>query len=121
MGATRGQRDLSRLPLKTQDGTVRVVVETPAGSHSKYDYDPELMRAVGCVTCSKTGYRGRIALHEVMRVTEEIERHAVAHSSSADIMSTAVAQGMIPLRDDGWHKVALGQTSIEEILRVVVT
>jgi inorganic pyrophosphatase len=42
MGATRGQRDLSRLPLNTQDGTVRVVVETPAGSHSKYDYDPEL-------------------------------------------------------------------------------
>jgi len=80
---------------------------------------PELMRPVGCVTCSKTGYRGRLALHEVMRVTEDIERHAVAHSSSADIAATAVAQGMIPLRDDGWQKVALGQTSIEEILRVV--
>lgn len=80
---------------------------------------PELMRPVGCVTCSKTGYRGRLALHEVMRVTEEIERHAVAHSSSADIAATAVKQGMIPLRDDGWQKVALGQTSIEEILRVV--
>ena len=82
---------------------------------------PELMRRVGCTTCSKTGYRGRLALHEVMRVTEEIERHAVAHSSSADIAATAMKQGMIPLRDDGWHKVALGQTSIEEILRVVVT
>jgi type IV pilus assembly protein PilB len=80
---------------------------------------PELMRPVGCVTCSKTGYRGRLALHEVMRVTEEIERHAVAHSSSADISNTAVKQGMIPLRDDGWQKVVLGQTSIEEILRVV--
>ena len=82
---------------------------------------PELMRPVGCVTCSKTGYHGRLALHEVMRVTEEIERHAVAHSSSADIAATADTQGMSPLRDDGWHKVALGQTSIEEILRVVVT
>lgn len=80
---------------------------------------PELMRAVGCPTCSKTGYRGRLALHEVMRVTEEIERHAVAHSSSAEIAATAVKQGMIPLRDDGWHKVALGHTSIEEIMRVV--
>ncbi len=80
---------------------------------------PELMRPVGCVTCSKTGYRGRLALHEVMQVTEEIERHAVAHSSSADISATAVKQGMIPLRDDGWQKVVLGQTSIEEILRVV--
>jgi type IV pilus assembly protein PilB len=80
---------------------------------------PEIYRPVGCVTCSKTGYRGRLALHEVMEVSEDIERHAVAHSSSADIAATAVKQGMIPLRDDGWQKVVLGDTSIEEILRVV--
>ncbi|WP_456788275.1 GspE/PulE family protein [Cellulomonas sp. P5_C5] len=80
---------------------------------------PELFRPGGCVACSKTGYRGRLALHEVMRVTEDIERHAVAHSSSADIAATALAQGMISLRNDGWQKVALGQTSIEEIMRVV--
>ncbi|WHP17772.1 ATPase, T2SS/T4P/T4SS family [Cellulomonas sp. ES6] len=80
---------------------------------------PELFRPEGCVACSRTGYRGRIALHEVMRVTEDIERHAVARSSSAEIAATARAQGMITLRDDGWQKVALGQTSIEEILRVV--
>jgi len=80
---------------------------------------PELMRPVGCVACSRTGYRGRLALHEVMRVTESIERLAVAHASSAEIMTTAISDGMITLRDDGWHKVALGQTSVEEILRVV--
>jgi type IV pilus assembly protein PilB len=80
---------------------------------------PELYRPVGCVACSRTGYRGRVALHEVMRVTEDIERHAVARSSSADIAATARQQGMISLRDDGWQKVALGQTSVEEILRVV--
>ena len=80
---------------------------------------PELFRPVGCVTCSRTGYRGRVALHEVMRVTEDIERHAVARSSSAEIAATARQQGMISLRDDGWQKVVLGQTSIEEILRVV--
>ena len=80
---------------------------------------PELFRPEGCVACSRTGYRGRIALHEVMRVTEDIERHAVARSSSAEIAATARAQGMITLRDDGWQKVAAGRTSIEEILRVV--
>ncbi|TQL04221.1 type IV pilus assembly protein PilB [Cellulomonas sp. SLBN-39] len=80
---------------------------------------PELFRPAGCATCSRTGYRGRLALHEVMRVTEEIERHAVAHSSAADISATAVKQGMITLREDGWYKVAAGDTSIEEILRVV--
>ena len=54
-----------------------------------------------------------------MPVTEEIERHAVSHSSSAEIAATALAQGMVGLRDDGWEKVLLGQTSVEEILRVV--
>jgi type IV pilus assembly protein PilB len=80
---------------------------------------PILYRRVGCPTCSKTGYRGRIALHEVMRVTEEVERLAVSHASAAEIAATARSQGMVPLRDDGWMKVVLGQTSIEEILRVV--
>ncbi|MFC8191339.1 GspE/PulE family protein [Cellulomonas sp. NPDC057328] len=80
---------------------------------------PDLYRPAGCVACSRTGYKGRLALHEVMRVTEEIERHAVAHSSSADINQTAVKQGMRTLREDGWYKVASGDTSIEEILRVV--
>ncbi|WP_448060691.1 GspE/PulE family protein [Cellulomonas hominis] len=80
---------------------------------------PVLYRPAGCVACSRTGYHGRIALHEVMQVTEDIERHAVARSSSAEIAETARRQGMIRLRDDGWQKVVLGQTSIEEILRVV--
>ncbi|MBF0687607.1 MAG: Flp pilus assembly complex ATPase component TadA [Cellulomonas sp.] len=80
---------------------------------------PELFRPAGCTACSRTGYKGRLALHEVMRVTEEIERHAVAHSSAAEINATAVKQGMLGLREDGWQKVADGLTSIEEILRVV--
>lgn len=80
---------------------------------------PVLHRPGGCSTCSGTGYRGRLALHEVMEVTEAIERHAVAGSSAADIARTAEAEGMSSLRMDGWRKVIAGDTSIEEILRVV--
>jgi type IV pilus assembly protein PilB len=80
---------------------------------------PVIHKAVGCPSCSRTGYRGRIAVHEVMRVTEEIERHAVARSSSAQIARTAREQGMVPLRTDGWAKVVLGLTSVDEVLRVV--
>lgn len=80
---------------------------------------PTLYRPVGCTNCSKTGYRGRIAIHEVMTVTEEIERLAVARASSAEIGRVARAQGMLTLREDGWAKAQLGYTSIEEILRVV--
>jgi len=80
---------------------------------------PQLWRPNGCQACSQTGYKGRMAIHEVMPVTEEIERHAVAHSSSAEIGHTAREQGMSTLRDDGWAKVVLGDTALEEILRVI--
>jgi type IV pilus assembly protein PilB len=80
---------------------------------------PTLFKPVGCTSCSNTGYRGRIAVHEVMTVSEEIERMAVARASSAEIMRVARSQGMITLREDGWAKAQLGDTSIEEILRVV--
>ncbi|MFZ0325405.1 MAG: ATPase, T2SS/T4P/T4SS family [Actinomycetes bacterium] len=81
---------------------------------------PTLHRPAGCSACSKTGYKGRLALHEVMAVSEAVERHAVEHSSATVITDTAKAEGMITLRLDGMNKVAQGVTSIEEILRVVV-
>ena len=81
---------------------------------------PTLFRARGCSACSKTGYQGRLALHEVMPVTEEIARLAVERASADEIGRLARAQGMSALRDDGMAKVASGATSIEEILRVVV-
>lgn len=90
----------------------------------RFRYDPSQPRPVvyepiGCQSCSNTGYRGRIAVHEVMTVSEEIERLAVARASSAEIGRLAREQGMITLREDGWEKVKMGLTSIEEILRVV--
>jgi type IV pilus assembly protein PilB len=81
---------------------------------------PELFRPVGCAACSKTGYKGRLALHEVMQVTEEVERLAVERASGAAIGEVARAQGMTTLRQDGLAKVLAGSTSLEEILRVVV-
>jgi type IV pilus assembly protein PilB len=81
---------------------------------------PTLYRPVGCTACSKTGYKGRLALHEVMRVSEEVERLAVERASGATIGEVARSQGMTTLRQDGLAKVLNGSTSIEEILRVVV-
>jgi len=80
---------------------------------------PALFGPVGCAVCSNTGYRGRIALHEVMTVSEEIERLAVARASSAEISRVAQEQGMLTLRQDGFEKAKLAMTSIDEILRVV--
>ena len=81
---------------------------------------PQLFRPVGCSSCGDTGYKGRMALHEVMTVTEEIEKLVVEGASSEDVKKVALSQGMITLREDGMEKVRMGRTSIEEILRVVV-
>ena len=81
---------------------------------------PTLYRPVGCNRCANTGYRGRMALHEVMALNEEIERLAVARASTDEIARAAQAQGMSTLRHDGWLKVIQGKTSVEEVLRVVV-
>ena len=81
---------------------------------------PTLFRAVGCSACSKTGYKGRLALHEVMTVSEQIEQLAVARSSAEAIGRVAREEGMTTLRDDGMAKIAMGVTTLEEILRVVV-
>ena len=80
---------------------------------------PVLYQPGGCQVCSNTGYRGRIAIHEIMAVSEEIERLAVRRASSAEIKKIAIAEGMLTLRQDGWSKAQMGLTSIEEILRVV--
>jgi type IV pilus assembly protein PilB len=83
------------------------------------DQAPELFRPVGCQHCGRTGYRGRFAIHEVLTVTEDIERLIVDREHSEDIKKMAVAQGMVTLRQAGLTHVRQGTTSIEEILRVV--
>jgi type IV pilus assembly protein PilB len=80
---------------------------------------PVLHRPVGCPACSRTGYKGRLALHEVMNVSEEIERLCVARAAASEIGEVARAEGMRTLRQDGMAKVVAGLTTVEEILRVV--
>jgi len=85
----------------------------------KAEGPPRLYRAVGCASCSRTGYRGRLAVHEVMVMSEEIRRMVVERYSSEDIKKTALSQGMLTLREDGLVKVAQGKTTLEELFRVI--
>ena len=65
---------------------------------------------IGCPQCGGTGYRGRLALHEVMLMSEELNNLVVSRASSEDLRRVATAQGMMELRADGLAKVALGVT-----------
>ncbi|MET0296367.1 MAG: ATPase, T2SS/T4P/T4SS family [Microbacterium sp.] len=88
-------------------------------AHDPHDL-PQLYRAVGCTECSGTGYRGRVALHEVMTLSEGLEQLVVARRTGTEMRQLALAEGMVPLREDGFGKVAQGITTIEEVLRVAV-
>ena len=79
----------------------------------------EVYSADGCGACANTGYKGRLALHEVLLVDEEIQRLAVEHRPSDEIKAAALEAGMTTLWQDGIEKVATGVTSLEEIMRVV--
>ncbi|MFI7598760.1 GspE/PulE family protein [Actinoplanes sp. NPDC049681] len=82
---------------------------------------PEVLyKPIGCRDCANTGYRGRIALHEVMPVSAEIETLTIRRASAGEIREVAVDQGMYDLRADGLAKAAGGLTSVREVSRVAV-
>ncbi|MBI5492196.1 MAG: type IV-A pilus assembly ATPase PilB [Deltaproteobacteria bacterium] len=80
----------------------------------------ECSKGKGCATCNGTGYKGRIALYEVMPFTESIKELVLNGASSAEIKRAAVKDGMKSLRMSGVTKVSEGVTTIEEILRVTM-
>jgi type IV pilus assembly protein PilB len=79
----------------------------------------EAYRSVGCSACAQTGYRGRLALAELMPMTEEVERMIIEGGSVEEIHRLAVSQGMVALRQAGLRKAIDGETTLEEVLRVV--
>jgi len=79
-----------------------------------------LFRPGGCKRCGGTGYRGRLGVHEILLMSEEISKLTVEEATAESIKRVAVAQGMLTLKQDGLEKVRNGATSIEEIVRVIV-
>jgi len=77
-----------------------------------------LLRGKGCDECNETGFRGRVALYEVMPVREEIKDLVLRGGSALDIKREAIRLGMKTLRQTGLTKVEEGVTTLEEILRV---
>lgn len=73
--------------------------------------------AVGCERCRKIGFRGRVGMFEILRVTEEIHEHIVKRDSARMIRQTAIAQGMRSLQQSGWEHIKNGTTTFEEVMR----
>jgi type IV pilus assembly protein PilB len=78
----------------------------------------KIPKIVGCEKCNNTGYLGRIALFEVMPISEQIAKLVVERASASDIQKQAMSEGMLRMKQDGYVKVLEQITTVEEVLRV---
>lgn len=84
-----------------------------------FDHEhPLLYRGKGCLSCRKSGYSGRTAIHEIMTINEEIHSLILQSSSARDIRHAAIRGGMRTMRVDGIHKAVKGVTTIDEVQRM---
>jgi type IV pilus assembly protein PilB len=102
-------------------------MEYPREALLEIGFDPteidnlQFFRGTGCDECSMTGFRGRIALYEVLPMSEEIREAVLVGASALEIKRKAVSLGMKTLRQSGLGKVREGETTIEEVVRVTVS
>jgi len=85
---------------------------------SDHGEDLTLYRGGGCEYCRFTGYRGRTAIFELMRMTGTIRELTLERRPATEIKKRARAEGMTTLREAGWRKATDGITTVEEVLRV---
>jgi type IV pilus assembly protein PilB len=104
---------------KTRDDiSVETLIQMGADSESANKI--ECVTGKGCPTCGNTGYKGRIALYEVMPITEEVRELILMGASASEIKNQAISQGMKTLRQSGLTKIMEGVTSVSEILRTTM-
>jgi type IV pilus assembly protein PilB len=96
--------------------TVSEAVLAEHGLSGAEPYEP-----VGCSRCGASGYRGRVALYEVMTVSEPIRGLILERASVDEMVAVALGEGMQRLRDDGLRKVREGATSIAEVERMTTS
>lgn len=109
------------LPSAEPPGTLEPPSSADRASQVPEGFPDELdravfFRAIGCEACSHTGYRGRIAISEMLIIDEPVRREILNQSDAATIARVAMQRGMRTLREDGARLVLSGITSLEEVL-----
>ena len=85
------------------------------------EWTDKIRRPVGCDKCRNSGYSGRTALFEICLMSTRLQELIQRRAPASELRDLAIREGMIPLRKDGWNRIAQGVTSIEEVLRVTAS
>lgn len=103
--------------------TIKKITEIRPGCRTPSDnvlaFDGQIMQAVGCSQCNGTGYKGRVAVVEILHITDEIKQMIISGKSTLDIYAKAREWGFLTLQEDAIIKLVDGQTTMEEVRRVV--
>ncbi len=116
--AQRLLRTLCRECRRAYRALPEVVAETGLGRFVEAGREVTLYEPVGCEACAQTGFIGRVAIMEIMTLSDGIRSLVMRHATSGEIQKQAAAEGMISMYDNGLRKVLAGTTTLEEVLRV---
>ena len=116
--AQRLVRTLCRECRRAYRALPEEVAETGLGRFVKAGSEVTLFEPVGCEACAQSGFIGRVAIMEIMPMSDGIRSLVMRHANSGEIQKQAAAEGMMPMYDHGLRKVLAGTTTLEEVLRV---
>lgn len=102
-------KELSNNEMKSLSETIKL----------KFSGEKKIYKGEGCEACNQTGYDGRVGIHEVMVIDNDIREGILRKDSADSIKKIAVKNGMRTMIEDGLDKVFRGITSMEEVLRVI--
>ena len=105
-------KDINELGKKT-------ITEIEFKSLNESFGDKPFYQGKGCNKCDGSGYFGRIGIHEVLEIDDNIRKAIINKADASEIQRLAIKNGMTPMLDDGFQKALAGITTIEEILRVI--
>jgi general secretion pathway protein E len=115
--AQRLVRTLCQQCRKPYQALPEIVAQTGLHRFVERDQPVTLFEPVGCEACAHTGFIGRVAIIEVLPMTDGIRSLVMRHGASGDIQKQAVAEGMLTMYEHGLRKVLAGTTTLEEVLR----
>lgn len=105
-------------PQSIKDNISTVLADLLPDKYHNNQTPIQLYKGEGCAECSYTGYRGRVAIFEVLKISAQINRMILKQASAREIVEESKKEGMIIMKQDGYLKALEGITTIEEVLRI---
>lgn len=105
------------IPTMKSDREIIASLALLDADESELIYKDKILQAVGCPHCQNLGYRGRVGIFELMRMSDPIHSLVIKNASAPDIRVVALEEGMSTLQGSGWNQIKRGFTTIEEVVR----